>query len=207
MPIRHQNLPEDITENIVKFIIINHERDLSCSWAKSAKISGDLYSDKYIYAPIEIKAFMSDGPSSFGPRKKFGVLYFLDMRAWLNDIFILWKVSLTSDSLEWKNMKMSKSQTFEDQCKEGRRPHINWNTLQPQLQLINKCEKIYEGTFDGIKNKHILIKYLLPSIHPSQVSETPLQISETPSTISETPSQISAQVFDDVIAKMETLAL
>ena len=46
LPIRHQNLPEDITENIVKFIIINYDNDPSCKWAKSMKLTGDLYSDK-----------------------------------------------------------------------------------------------------------------------------------------------------------------
>jgi len=76
LPIRHQNPPEDVTENIVKFIINNYDNDPSCKWVKgikhkSLKINGDLYSDKYpIYSPPEVKAFTSDGPSSFGPKKK-----------------------------------------------------------------------------------------------------------------------------------------
>ena len=46
LPIRHQNPPEDITENIVKFIIINYDNDPSCKWAKGIDMKGDLYSDK-----------------------------------------------------------------------------------------------------------------------------------------------------------------
>ena len=76
LPIRHQNPPEDITENIVKFIINNHDNDPSCKWAKSMKLNGtkligDLYSEKYtIDSPPEVKAFTSNGPASFGPKKK-----------------------------------------------------------------------------------------------------------------------------------------
>ena len=32
--IRHQNTPEDITENITKFIIQKYEKDESCMWCK-----------------------------------------------------------------------------------------------------------------------------------------------------------------------------
>lgn len=149
LPIRHQNPPEDITENIAKFIIQNYDGDTSCKWAKSLGIKGDLYSDKYtIDMPIEIKSFTSDGPSSFGPNKKFGVLYFLNMRGWLEDRIILWKVNLTSESPEWKQLKMNKNQTHEEQCKEKRRPHISWDKIYPQIE--NHCNKVYDGTFENI---------------------------------------------------------
>jgi hypothetical protein len=122
LPIRHQNPPEDITENITKFIIINHDNDPSCKWAKGLGLKGDLYSEKYnIDTPPEVKAFTSDGPSQFGPKKKFGVLYFLDMRKWIDDIIILWRVNLTNDSPKMKQIKMNRTQTHEEQCLEGRR--------------------------------------------------------------------------------------
>jgi len=141
LPIRNQNPPEDITENIVKFLIKNKEKD--------ASLNGDLYSDNYDHEyPIEIKAFTSDGPSSFGPKKKFGVIYFLDMRGWLNDVFILWKVNVSSNSTEWKQIKMNKTQTNSDQCDEGRRPHISWDKIYSQIE--EKCVKVYEGTFENI---------------------------------------------------------
>jgi hypothetical protein len=149
LPIRHQNPPEDITENIVKFIINNYENDMTCRWAKSLGLNGDLYSEKYDkkYQP-EVKAFTSNGPLSFGPKKTFGALYFLDMRNWLLDVFVLWKVNITNESKKWKNLKMNKSQTQEEQCKEKRRPHISWDKIYEQLP--EKCSKIYEGTFDNI---------------------------------------------------------
>jgi hypothetical protein len=161
LPIRHQNPPEDVTENIVKFIINNYDNDTSCKWAKSMKhksmkINGDLYSDKYpIDSPPEVKAFTSDGPSSFGPKKKFGVIYFLDMRGWLNDTFILWKVDVSNDSPEWKNIKMNKKQTNEEQCEEGRRPHISWDNIHSQMP--DKCIKVYEGIFEDIFKQQAMV--------------------------------------------------
>jgi len=149
LPIRHQNPPEDVTENIAKFIIINYDNDPSCKWAKSVKHFGDLYSDRYaIETPPEVKAFTSDGPCSFGPLKKFGIIYFLDMRDWLNNKFILWKVNVSSNSCEWQNIKMNKTQTMKEQCKQGKRPHISWENIYSQIS--DKCIKVYDGTFEDI---------------------------------------------------------
>ena len=158
LPIRHQNPPEDITENIVKEIIKQHDNDPSCKWSKGIGEKGDLSSDKYSREyPIEVKSFMSDGPSSFGPTKKFGVIYFFDMQQLLEDRFTLWKVNVTNDSPEWKQLKMNKTQTHEDQCKEKRRPHISWENIYSQIP--DKCVKIYEGSFEGI-----FIPKVIPSI-------------------------------------------
>lgn len=153
LPIRHQNTPEDITENITKFIIRKYENDKTCVWCKGVDkkfgLTGDLYSNKYDKnAPIEVKSFTSNGPSQFGPGKKFGVLYFLDLRKWLNNEIILWKVNLNDLSDEFKNIKVSKTQTMKEQFDEGRRPHISWCNIYPQIS--NFCEKIYEGTFENI---------------------------------------------------------
>jgi hypothetical protein len=152
-PLRQSNIPEDISENTVKFIVRNHDGDASCKWAKNVGLPGDLYSDKYpVNSPPEVKAFMSDGPSSFGPKKKFGVMYFLDARELLADKITLWKLNLTNDSPEWKQLKMNKTQTFEDQCNQGRRPHISWDSIHKQIneKCPDKCVKVYEGSFEGI---------------------------------------------------------
>jgi hypothetical protein len=150
LPIRHQNPPEDITENIAKFVIQNYDGDSSCKWAKSVGLNGDLCSDKYpIDAPPEVKSFSSCGPLTFGPDKKFSVVYFVDIRnLFEHDNLVVWKANLTSESPEWKGIKMTKDQTFDDQCKQGRRPHLGWSVLYPQIS--ENCVKIYDGTFEGI---------------------------------------------------------
>lgn len=146
VPIRHQNPPEDITENISKFIIRNYDNDPTCMWCKGVNKKGDLYSDKY--DTIEIKSFTSNGPSQFGPKKKFSILYFLDLRKWLENNIVLWRVNLQDDSNEFKNVKMNKTQTHSEQCEEGRRPHISWDKLYPQIKDF--CVKIYDGSFEDI---------------------------------------------------------
>ena len=98
--------------------------------------------------PIEVKSFTSNGPSQFGPNKKFGVLYFLDLRNFLDNNIILWKVNLHYLSFEFKNIKINEYQTLEEQLIEKRRPHITWNKIYPQIKDF--CEKIYDGTFENI---------------------------------------------------------
>jgi len=152
--IRCNNPYEDMTENIVKFIIQNYENDETCRWAKSFGESGDLLSDKYpVNSPIETKSFTSNGPSSFGPSKKFSVIYFLDIRNFMKDIIILWKVNVSNESPEWKQIKMNKNETFEEQCIQKRRPHISWDKIYTQIGHL--CEKIYEGSFENIFTQKI----------------------------------------------------
>jgi len=152
--IRHQNTPEDISENITKFIIRKYENDKSCVWCKGVNkkygLTGDLYSDKYDKnISIEVKSFTSIGPSQFGPDKKFSILYFLDMTKLFNyNEIILWKINLNYSSSEFKNIKINKNETMEEQFIKGRRPHISWNKIYPQIK--EHCEIIYQGSFDNI---------------------------------------------------------
>ena len=136
-------IPEDISENIVKFILHNKLKDITSRWDCK---KGDLQSEKE--GKQECKCFTSDGPPSFTPSSDWDVIYFLDARNWLNDKFILYRVLLKRTSSEWKNIKVSKTQTFEDQTKQGRRPRITWESLQPQISSY--CNMVYEGTFDDI---------------------------------------------------------
>lgn len=143
--VRLPSIPEDISENIVKHIIHNKLNDKTSRWDCK---KGDLLSHKE--GKQECKCFTSDGPLSFTPSSDWDVLYFLDARKWLNDEFILYRVQLKRTSTEWKNIKISKTQTFEDQTKQGRRPRITWESLQPQIHYC--CDKVYEGTFENIFN-------------------------------------------------------
>jgi hypothetical protein len=142
--VRFPSIPEYISENIIKFII-HKTGDESSSWNCN---TGDLYSQ--IEGKQECKCFTSDGPISFTPSSEWDVIYFLDARYWLNNNYILYKVNLKKNSDGWKNIPMNKNQTFDDQCKQGRRPRIGWDLLYKHID--NHCEKIYEGTFEEIIN-------------------------------------------------------
>ena len=141
--VRLPSIPEDISENIIKQIIHNKLNDKTSIW--NCK-TGDLHSQ--IENKQECKCFTSDAPLSFTPSSDWNVIYFLDARNWLNDKFILYKFSYARTSIEWKNIKVSKTQTFIDQTKQGRRPRITWKSLYPQIQQY--CNKIYDGTFMDI---------------------------------------------------------
>jgi hypothetical protein len=141
--VRMPCIPEDISENIVKQIIRNKLNDSTSSW--NCK-KGDLYSQKE--GVQECKCFTSDGPLSFTPSSNWDVIYFLDARDWLNDNFILYRIPLQRTTSEWRNIQVSKSQTFEDQTIQGRRPRITWNSLYPQI--YDHVRIVYKGNFENI---------------------------------------------------------
>ena len=159
LDIRLANIPEDISENIVKFIIRNKLGDASCRWTKSVKkaaghddaTKGDLVSRRE--GRQECKCFTSDGPASFGPDEPWDVIYFLDMRKWLDDEFTLYRIPLKNTDTQWQSIIMDGRKganiTFGDQCKQGKRPHKSWEGIRSQLpaELI---ETVYTGTFEGI---------------------------------------------------------
>jgi hypothetical protein len=134
-------IPEDISENMIKFII-HKNGDVTSSW----NCKGDLLSS--IEGKQECKCFTSTGPISFTPSSEWDSIYFLDATEWLNDCFKLYKFPYKRTSDEWKNIKVNKNQTFEDQSLQGRRPRINWSGLYPQIK--EKCSLIFEGSFDDI---------------------------------------------------------
>jgi len=140
--IRLPHIPEDISENIVKFIL-HKLGDITSRWNCS---SGDLYSDKELIQ--ECKCFTSNGPLSFSPSTDWNVIYFLDARNWLSNRFTLYRINLRKSSSEWQNINMSKTQTFAMQMSQGRRPRIGWENLYPQVEHFT--QKIFEGTFDDI---------------------------------------------------------
>lgn len=142
---RHRSIPEDISENMVKFVIHNHVGDKTSRWTG---VKGDLHSD--VEGVEEVKCFTSDGPLSFTPKSNWDVIYFQDARRWLTDgVFVVFRVALKRDSDIWKTIKGKRSATFADQSADGRRPRGNWETvLLPHLG--EHAQKVFEGTFEDV---------------------------------------------------------
>jgi hypothetical protein len=140
--IRFPCIPEDISENIIKFAI-HKNGDKTSSW--NCKY-GDLFSKKE--KKQECKCFTSNGPLSFTPSSEWNVIYFLDARKWLTNSFVLYRVNLSKSSHEWKQIKINKTQTFQDQAKQGRRPRIAWELLYPQIK--KHCKIIFKGSFEKL---------------------------------------------------------
>jgi hypothetical protein len=143
--IRLDPIPSDISENLIKYIIINILNDNTCYWSKT----GDLHSNKY--NKIECKCFTSDGPISFSPTPKWNVLFCLDMRKWIENKIILYKINVESNSDLWNSIIINKKETFNDQIIQKRRPRICWNNLYKQIKDFTDIS--YNGTFEDIFKK------------------------------------------------------
>jgi hypothetical protein len=140
--VRKPNMPEYLTENMIRLIIINYLHDETCCKGDV----GDLFSEKE--GIQECKTFSSDGPISFGPTEKWDVIYFLDARDWLNDHYVLYQLKEKNDSPQFQQIAISKTETFGDQCRQQRRPRIAWNSLYPQIK--DRVEIVYQGSFSPI---------------------------------------------------------
>ncbi len=137
---RHANFPSEISENIVK-MIIEKKYEGNVKWITG----GDLFhnGDK-----IEVKAFSADGPCSFGPRSTWERLYILDARKFHDDTFICYEFPFPNSYPTWQEMKVNSQQTYQEQCRQGRRPHINFGKINEQVKLT----KIFEGDLFDLEN-------------------------------------------------------
>ena len=61
---------------------------------------------------------------------------------------MLYRCSLIPTSDKWKQIKLNKNETFEDQIKLHRRPRIIWKSLYKTI--CTDCDIIYEGTIENI---------------------------------------------------------
>ncbi len=142
--VRLPSIPEDISENIVKFYLI-HQKGHSVTW----ECQGDLLSKNE--GKIECKCFTSEGPISFTPSSDWDVIYFLDARQWLDRRFTIYRLGMSMKSEKWQDIVINKNKeprTFGGQADVGRRPRITWGSLYPQI--FNDCEKVFEGYFEDI---------------------------------------------------------
>jgi hypothetical protein len=139
--IRNENIPCEITENIVKFAILKKYK-IAPKW--NIKV-GDLLLIEKI---IEVKGFTSEAPSSFGPTEKWNWIYFVDCINIENYYFKIYEIKLSNNSIIWKNLKFNKTQTYEQQCNQKRRPRIKFSQLKKELN--NYCKIIFDGNIDEL---------------------------------------------------------
>lgn len=126
---RNLNYPSEITENLVKFAIIK-KYNVSPSWYTK---KGDLCLNGM---QLEVKGsidLMNGGPSSFGPKEDWSRIYFVDSLNCSIKNFIIYEIKLSNTSEIWKNIKVNKTQTYENQCSQGRRPRITFKELIQQI--------------------------------------------------------------------------
>lgn len=142
--LRLPNCPEAISEKIAQLAI--YHRYNVCP---SLEISGgDLFipsSDKY--EKIEVKAFTSGGPTSFGPSENWKCIYFVDATHLSEFKTKVYEFRYGNNSQEWLNLPVSKNNTFQDHISQNRRPRIPFSVIS---KLPHYC------IFDG--DIHFLLK-------------------------------------------------
>jgi hypothetical protein len=146
--------PSFISENLTR-LAYQKKYDISPNWNTNP---GDLSLNGLKF---EVKGFSSDGPCSFGPDEHWDKLFLVDCRSYQEKMFTVHQIDLSDSSDTWQSIKISKSQTFRDQCKQGRRPRINVLTL---LYLIPSqfVTMIYTGHLKDIVTLYFeMITYLL----------------------------------------------
>lgn len=121
--IRMLNFPMEISENIVRFVINRKYKYIKCIWdIKSGDLLIPLNGVNY---RVEVKAFSSTGPSSFGPTESWDRIYFIDCTQ--NSIleFKIYEIRLSNTNSIWKNIKVNKTETYYDQCiKKKKTPYL-----------------------------------------------------------------------------------
>lgn len=141
--IRNDNFPSEITENIVKFYFSKY-KNIMPNWDTKC---GDL---ELLGKKIEVKGFMSSGPSSFGPTEKWNWIYFVDCKDTINKVYKIYEIKLSNDNEKWKNIKVSEKQTYYDQCIQKRRPRITFDKIQEKLG--DDCKCVFDGHISLLLN-------------------------------------------------------
>lgn len=146
--IRNENFPSHISENIVKFAIFKKYGIMPC-WDTD---KGDIVLNKMsIIKQIEVKGFMSDGPSSFGPTEMWDMLYFVDAKDTMNCNFKVYEIKLSNKNNIFRNIKLSKKETYGEIADSKRRPRGCFETIfKPQLG--EHCKLIFDGHISELNN-------------------------------------------------------
>lgn len=148
--IRNDNFPSHISENIAKFSIFKKYKIMPC-WDTP---KGDLIINKSnLIKQLEVKGFMSDGPSSFGPSEKWDILYFVDAKDTLNKSFKVYEIKLSNTHNIFRNIKINKTELYGEIADNNQRGKLRGSfntTFKPQLG--NKCKLIFEGHISLLDN-------------------------------------------------------
>ena len=142
--IRTSNFPSHISENIVKFLYCK-KYNVMPTW--DTKV-GDLCINNDYCKPlkIEVKGSINlfNGPPTFGPKESWDIIYFVDGKDTFKKKYKIYEIKLSNISETWRNMKVNKNQTYQDQCLQNRRPRSTFKNILDQIGCNN-----YSLVFDG----------------------------------------------------------
>lgn len=163
--IRNHNFPSEISENIVKFVLLKIY-GIMPHWNTK---KGDLViviGQTSTPIQLEVKGFMSNAPSSFGPKEDWHAIYFVDAQDHLNGNFKVYECRLSNKSPEFRNIVLS-GFDFDDSCHEQLTFDDVKNKTVKELKEMCKNRCITQG---GNQKKNI-IDSLLNKAPGSKVSK------------------------------------
>ena len=147
---RNENFPSDISENIAKFVIAKKYGIIPC-WDTD---KGDIiFNKKDIFRQIEVKGFMSLGPSSFGPTEMWDWIYFVDGLDIRNKNFKIYEIKLSNTSETWRSIKINKKETYGEIADKNQRGKLRgcfYTIFKPQLG--EHCKLIFDGHISKLYN-------------------------------------------------------
>ena len=98
------------------------------------------------FKQIEVKGFMSDGPSSFGPTENWDWIYFVDARDTRNSRFKVYEIKLSNTSQVFRSVKLNKKESYGEIADNNQRGKLRGcfeKIFKPQLE--NNCNLIFDG--------------------------------------------------------------
>ena len=149
--IRKSNFPSHISENIVKFCFFK-KYNIMPNWDTD---KGDLcienFKGKTIFR-LEVKGFISDGPSSFGPSEKWDRLYFVDAKDILNFNFKVYEIKLSNENTKFLSVKLNRKEDYGTIAKNNQRGKLRgcfYSIFKNQLE--KECSLIFDGNISQLK--------------------------------------------------------
>ena len=103
---------------------------------------------------IEVKAFTSDGPISYGPKEKWNVIMYVDLRDLIkNQTLKVYLVNETNTSKLFRNLPVKKPTdtekgTFGEQRERGRRPRLCFDKTKEYFRERMIC--IFSGHLEEL---------------------------------------------------------
>jgi len=160
--IRNNPTPSDISENIVKFTFYvnygvwlnwNGKGDLHLPFEICEPTRRGYRTKKIVLRQIEVKALISDGPSSFGPTESWDWIYFVDMRKFMTEnIFSVYECRQSNTSPLIRTMSLKNNgETFETQAMMGRRPRDTFDNIRTHLG--DECKLVFSGSLEELLSR------------------------------------------------------
>jgi hypothetical protein len=155
--IRNINPLSEITENIAIYAWAYYHQSVPMWGIKNGDLNvyDEKNSKRLIH--IEVKAFTSNGPISYGPTESWGVIMYVDLRVFMETgILTVYQLNETNSSDLFQNLPVKKPSatekgTFGEQAMKGRRPRLAFEPTRAYFGERLIC--IFNGSLEELLSR------------------------------------------------------